>query len=571
MISIIQNILFLADNNKKCFLYTILFIFLSGLDLIGFGLIGGFFSLIIDGSINSSNPIIQSLSSMGVGSIVQIGILLISIYFIKDLLSFLINRNILFFSNLSAHELRKKLVDNYQRQSFSDYLNSNSSKYVQSVTEYCYLYNVCLVGLLRLFSDIILITAVIAFFVYYFGKNMIYIFLVLSIGLVLYDKFFKKTIHDFGKRANESNKTLIKNINELIKGYREIRIYGKENYFNKLFDKSSLNYSVYRSKSQIISIIPRYIIEFSAISMIVVLALLNNLSVGSVGFSISDLSIIAVATFRILPSFITISTNISQIRTNKHTFEKLVDYLNSGKTSIPIKKISNKSVDNKLQMIDIDNVSFGFDENLIFKNLNLKIKMGEKILLRGPSGSGKTTFVNLIMGFHDPYSGKIIVNGDAALKSKNILKQNTAYIPQQTFIIDDSIKKNIAFGLNENEINKSKLKNSIEKACLDEYVNSLTKGVNALIGEDGSRISGGQKQRIALARAFYFDKSVIILDESTNSLDKKTEESVLREILIKSKNQIILFISHHKHSNIGFDKEFTIMKNTISTKYLKPY
>jgi|SaaInlStandDraft_2_1057019.scaffolds.fasta_scaffold37742_2 ATP-binding cassette, subfamily B, bacterial PglK len=540
-----------------------LFIFLSGLDLIGFGLIGSFFSLIIDGSINNSNPIVQSLLVMGTDSIHQIALLLILIYFIKGLLSFLINKNILLFSNLSAYELRKKLVHNYQIQSFSDYLKSNSSKYIQSVTEYSYSYNVCLVGLLRLFSDIILITAIIIFFIYYFGKNIIYIFFVLSIGLVLYDKIFKSVIHNFGKKANESNKAFIKSISELIKGYREIRIYGKENYFNKLFDKYSLNYGIYRSKSQIISIIPRYIIEFSSISLIVVLALLTSLSSNLVGFSISDLSIVAVATFRILPSFITISTNISQIRTNKHTFEKLIDYLNSSKTSMPIKQISNTSINNKLQMINIENVSFGFDGNLIFKNLNLKIKMGEKLLLKGPSGSGKTTFINLITGFHEPDSGKIIVNGDATLKSEIILKQNTAYIPQQAFIIDDSIKNNIAFGLKENEINKSKLNNSVDKACLDEYVNSLANGKNTIIGEDGARISGGQKQRIALARAFYFDKSVIVLDESTNSLDKNTEKTILSEILENSSGKLVILISHNDHNDIEFDRHLIIKDKSI--------
>jgi len=189
--------------------------------------------------------------------------------------------------------------------------------------------------------------------------------------------------------------------------------------------------------------------------------------------------------------------------------------------------------------------------------------MGEKLLLKGPSGSGKTTFINLITGFHEPDSGKIIVNGDATLKSEIILKQNTAYIPQQAFIIDDSIKNNIAFGLKENEINKSKLNNSVDKACLDEYVNSLANGKNTIIGEDGARISGGQKQRIALARAFYFDKSVIVLDESTNSLDKNTEKTILSEILENSSGKLVILISHNDHNDIEFDRHLIIKDKSI--------
>jgi len=391
MLSIIKDILILSNNSKKTIVYSTFFIALTILDLIGFGLIGSFFSMLIDDSQSNNSAIIKGLTLFtGESSLTNIGLILILIYLVKDIITFSLNRSILLFANFSAHDLRLRLVNNYQYQSFKDYINSNSSKYIQSVTEYCYMYNVCLVGVLRIFSDIFLLFAVSIFFLFYFGHNVLYVFIFLLIAIFIYDRVFKNKIQFYGKNANLSNKEYIKNVNELIKGFREIRIYSKEKYFNETFNKSSYAYGLNRAKSQIISTMPRYIIEFSAITSMIVLAIiLQNNSEINKSSTLASLSVIAVATFRILPSFITLATNLSQIRSNKHTFETLIKYISLGTKKQEY--FLNTAVPKKIEIssINLNDVSFKYGNKKIFENLNLSMKIGEKILIKGPSGSGK--------------------------------------------------------------------------------------------------------------------------------------------------------------------------------------
>ena len=378
----------------------------------------------------------------------------------------------------------------------------------------------------------------------------------------MYDRVFKNKIQLYGKNANLSNKEYIKNVNELIKGFREIRIYSKEKYFNETFNKSSYSYGLNRAKSQIISTLPRYIIEFSAIFSMIFLAIILQANSGvNTSNTLSSLSVIAVATFRILPSFITLATNFSQIRSNKHTFETLLEYVSLGENKTN-KSLNFDSNYQKIKTLDFKDICFSYEDNRIFEKVNFRINTGEKILIKGPSGSGKTTLINIITGLLTPDSGEVFVNNTPS-SDKNFLQSLTAYIPQQAFILDDSIIKNIAFGLNKKDIDIKKVNHSLIQANLKDYVSSLEDDIHTIVGEDGSLISGGQKQRLVLARAFYFDKKIIIMDESTNSLDKKSEEIILKELFKHSKDKILIFVSHQNHPEIRFDKKLLIENKSI--------
>ena len=183
----------------------------------------------------------------------------------------------------------------------------------------------------------------------------------------------------------------------------------------------------------------------------------------------------------------------------------------------------------------------------IFKNFSLEINKGEFLGITGSSGSGKTTLIDIMVGLIKPTEGDILIDGKKMQDQVSDWQSTIAYIPQNVLLINDTIKKNIALGIPEEEIDQNKINISIKNSSLNEFIDMLSNKENTLIGDNGVQISGGQKQRIALARAFYFDKEVIILDESTNALDKNTENQILKELKNLEKIKTLIFISHDEN------------------------
>jgi ATP-binding cassette subfamily C protein len=196
----------------------------------------------------------------------------------------------------------------------------------------------------------------------------------------------------------------------------------------------------------------------------------------------------------------------------------------------------------------------------VLKDIDLNFKQGEYILLLGNSGSGKSTLLDLFLGILKPTKGTILINDDISIPN---LADFSSYIPQEIFLIDDTILKNIAIGENESEIDINKVNAAIKNSRLDSYVNSLPMGLNSRIGDRGAQLSGGQRQRIALARAFYSNKQIIFLDEATSAIDLQTETEILNELL-SMKGRITLFVvSHRSEISSYFDKVFLLENGSV--------
>ena len=210
------------------------------------------------------------------------------------------------------------------------------------------------------------------------------------------------------------------------------------------------------------------------------------------------------------------------------------------------------SLDQDFDKIIFKNVSFSYDENknFIFENFNFEIQKGQLIKILGNSGKGKSTFLNMLSGLLNIKTGSIEFLNKKEKLSKDVIKNLFAYVPQQTFILDESIKDNILFGANENA---EKLKKCIEAANLDEWINSCPSGYDSNCGEGGINLSGGQKQRIAIARALYADKPILLFDEITNNLDIKNENKIINTINKLKKKKTILFITHKDNKNLLYD------------------
>jgi ABC-type bacteriocin/lantibiotic exporter with double-glycine peptidase domain len=226
-------------------------------------------------------------------------------------------------------------------------------------------------------------------------------------------------------------------------------------------------------------------------------------------------------------------------------------------------------INNFKDNIILNNISFAYQENnekLIFKNLNLKIEKKKIIGIFGHSGSGKSTFVDILSGLLVPTSGSILIDGKNIGKNDKLLRSIFAYVPQTVYILDDTIKNNIVFGQNYNEIDIKRLNNAIQLSQLEYFVEKLANGIDTIVGERGAAISGGQIQRIGIARALYHKAEVLIFDESTNALDSNTENKIMEEIKQLKKIKTIIIVSHNIKILEICDEIYELKDKTLNIK-----
>jgi ABC-type multidrug transport system fused ATPase/permease subunit len=304
--------------------------------------------------------------------------------------------------------------------------------------------------------------------------------------------------------------------------------------------------------------LPRYVLESIIIAFVVLLSFI----VLSFGYTsthfVSILGAFGVASLRLIPSTYTIMSGLSQLQVYRYPMKLLwedLQAIQNSTTAVKITKELPKDIRIKkhsFQLLDLQNVSFRYPgmRELILRGINLKIHKGESLGLIGTSGVGKTTFIDMLMGLLEPEEGKIFLDNE--LLSGKVLHQwrsQIAYIPQQIFIIDDSLKKNVALGVPDEIIDVKKVELALKQSQLFSLLGQLSQGVDTLLGERGIRLSGGQRQRVALARAFYHDREVLIMDEATSALDNETEKEIVSEIqLLKGKKTLIVIA--HRFSTI---------------------
>jgi ABC-type bacteriocin/lantibiotic exporter with double-glycine peptidase domain len=270
--------------------------------------------------------------------------------------------------------------------------------------------------------------------------------------------------------------------------------------------------------------------------------------------------IFTVAGVRLLPSFTKLIAGLQKIKFSSVVVKLIYNEVINSKIDTKIEKKGQEILFNN--NLEVSKLSFKYkDENIeILRDINFKIKFGEVIGIIGTSGAGKSTLVNLITGLNLPSTGNITVDGKNINTNFYSWYQNIGYVSQNIYLSDDTIKNNIAYGVEPSEINESSIKYAIEKSNLKFFIDNLDKGINTTVGELGNKISGGQKQRIGIARALYGRPRLLILDEATNSLDQVTENKILEELKILKGKITILFITH-RLSTLSFCNKILRIKN----------
>jgi ABC-type bacteriocin/lantibiotic exporter with double-glycine peptidase domain len=296
---------------------------------------------------------------------------------------------------------------------------------------------------------------------------------------------------------------------------------------------------------------PKVIIELTGVMLIIVVILININSNFSNTELIASLGVYGLAAFRILPCLNRILLGYNHLKFTTETVNKLCIFVKEINYKDKLVKDYLKSNEKILSVnsISVVNLSFSFGDknNFLMENINFEIKKNSFIGLIGKSGSGKSTLLNIIVGLLEPYKGGVYYNKNINIYNNlQYFYKKIAYVSQEINIIDDSIKNNIAFGIEEDEIDINKLLMAVESAKLSSFVKELNMGLETILGDRGARISGGQKQRIGIARALYFNPDLIIFDESTNALDSSTEKEITDSIFQLKGKKTIIFATHQK-------------------------
>ena len=561
----------LGDNKKSIPIITFLFLVATILEVFSIGIIYPYINIILD--YNDFTNKYSSYFNFNKFSkeqiVITISIIILTSFIVKTALSIYIKKKIFNFSHKVASDLRIKLLNSFQSLPYLRYLNKNSAEYIYSINDLSQSFQGNIKSLLYILSEIIIVIAIAIIL----GLNNLTL-LVLSLVLfgffgLSYDFVFGKKLLKYGKEDVYHGSSLIKTILEAVNGFKIIKIYNLKKFFLKKLIFHQTNFVKIRINLEIIKIIPKYIIELIIIFIIVFSCLyfLIMLKYETTEY-LSILGLFGIASIRLMPSLNLILSQFANLKKTRHATSLLYNDTILENDSFKTESIQKNDEENLTDFnhLKIKDLSFKYNqnENFVFQNLNLKINKGDKIGIIGDSGAGKSTLIDIILGLLSPTSGKIFINDHEMNKVKNQWQSKISLTPQDIYLIDDTLIKNIAIGKHDDEIDINKVIESIEKSKLNSLIDQRENNLEMRIGEKGLKISGGQKQRIALARLFYFNSDFIILDEATSALDTKIEDELMSDIYDLSNNRTLIVISHKEKNLTKCNRIIRIEKNKIT-------
>ena len=390
------------------------------------------------------------------------------------------------------------------------------------------------------------------------------IFIFFGFMSYVFNYFSKRKFKKIGNKMNFHEQETLRSLDRAFSHIKLIKLFNSNDYWVKKFFIQKDRQHGYSMLSVLYNIIPKMVLEIIAVSTVIALFFfLITFGEKQIEDMLPILSFITLVIIRCIPAFNNLNVSLNSINYCEPSLNKVLEFLiiDKNKPKIisrldGIKKIS-------VQKIEVRNLTFSYNKDYeILKDLSFKISKGQMIGISGKTGTGKSTLVDLILGLLKPDRGHVLIN-DKEIDENSFKSIDVGYVTQDTYLSDDTIIENIAFGIDNKEINHDKVEEAIRNASLEEFINSLPNKGNTYVGEGGIRISGGQKQRIGLARALYNDPKILILDEATSALDYETEEKIINEITKLKKDKIIVMIAHRLNTLKNCDQIITIKDKKI--------
>ena len=572
MRNITKLIELLNSKNKNKFLILIFLISISMiLEIFLLKFIYIFFNYFSNPEINNDSELynildfIMSKFNLNYDFYIILIFSLFFIYLLKTSINLFINWKKANFVFKTKEYLSRNFLNGYLFMPRIFHMRTNTAELIKNVTTEVDSVMRSLLALSNIVLESVIVVGILIFLIildYKIALTCFALFFIFSMIINFFNS--KKSIH-LGKERVKVVQDRLKNIIETLTGSKTYEITGLRNKAILIFDENNKKFANNSVEAYFRNAMPKPLFEIFTVSFITFFSVFLNIQSMDLKFLLPTLAVFFTAAYKLIPSLSTILSNLQAYEYNVQAIDNLSrDAFKFNK----IDNVENPKSSFKKEIL-IKNISFTYDDertpnqNLLLENLNLEIKKGKKIGIIGDSGSGKSTFLDILMGLLPAVKGEILIDGKNIKNNLSGWQKNIGCVPQDVFILDDSLKKNIAFGLEENAINSKKINQALEESGLSEFARKLPLDVETMIGERGDRISGGQKQRVGIARALYLEPEILILDESTSALDEKTENSIVKELYDKNKSKTIIFVSHNIKNLIYCDNVFKIENKTL--------
>ncbi|SMO87901.1 ABC-type multidrug transport system, ATPase and permease component [Fodinibius sediminis] len=527
----------------------------SLLEVLGIGMIPVFVTTVADPEKILSYPVLgDMLQGIGVTNseslVIYGALLLIVVYIVKNTyLGFFLYIKKKFIENRGVY-LQDRVFRAYMTAPYSFYINRNSAELLRNVTAEV---NKVVSGTLMPFMEVSLNFTM---FLFIIGTLLIFEPLITVVSIVLlggggylFLYYTKQKTQEYGRDNREARKEKNKAVLQGLNGFKDARVLNREESFLDHYRFNAERSKKANTYEYVVGKLPKPIIETLAVGGILSIALLMVWQGRDVGAIIPVLSLFGAATVKLMPVLNQVINQSTKIRYNAFSVYAIYDdlkILENDYRTFRMKVLGNQ---NKVALdheIVLNSVSYNYPNTNEYavQDVSIGIREGSAIAFVGPSGAGKTTLVDIILGLLEPKKGTITADEVDIFENIRGWQKNVGYIPQSIYLLDETIKRNIAFGIPDNEISDQKLWDAIRAAQLGDLINRLSEGIETVVGERGVRLSGGQQQRIGIARALYDNPQVLVMDEATSSLDNLTEKYVIEAIERLRGNRTIIMIAH---------------------------
>jgi len=577
MLSYLKELKVLLDQDfKRIYLVTLIFIFSSSLDFIGISLLGTYIALIVNPAgfrelefLDNFSDVLSTLSDSELHYL--FGIALFFVFLFRFLAVLLSNYTIFKVTNALQVKMQERMMRIYLDQDYESFIQNNSSEYIAKIATYVRMYKVVLVSILRTFSDsLIFIAIAIALAMISFQTLGILILLFLTM-FILFNKFLLTRVQKYGEQLNRGNVLMVKAISEGVSGLKEIRMLGKEDFFMKSFSKGVTLMADMEVRQNTIQFAPRSLLELVLVMFVVIIVFINIYIQNDLTSVFTVIGIFSVGAIRLVPIITLLFSSVNTIRYGRNSVSNLYQDIQSFEEgrSKAFDKEDPAPLKKEFIDLDISSISYSYPNSgeKALEDVSLKIKKGDYVGFVGPSGAGKTTLVDVLLGLLHPQTGTIKLNGKDIFSQIELWRSLVAYLPQEIFLIDDSLTKNIALDDDIENSSQDRLKEVIKKSRLDDVIDNLPEGMDTRMGERGVMLSGGQRQRVAIARALFHEREVLVLDEATSSLDMKTEEKIVNQMQKFKGEKTVITIAHRISTLKYCDRLYKLEKGIIMGPY----